>query len=302
MVKLGPHHATAALSRRLALRLLSCAPLAAPPAALLATLPASAQDQIPKEGFVTPSGLRYFDFREGQSSETPKWGSLIRFHYVGYTVSSTGGELVEFDSTYDRREPYFTKHGNGQTIRGLEEAMHSMKAGGRRRVIVPAGQLSYITDKGPVPPKPGGREKMYKAVNDEQPLVFDVELVSVMDDLLDRGDYDDGALLGSQEACDAWSAGAGAAWGKWRAAAPPLWPWDVARSVARAPPAQATSRIGSHGCRPRRRRRSRSSHGRVRLRLTRPKPRPSEGAAAVKRRRAPRGLAGWRPRRGPLPP
>ena len=212
MVKLGPHHATAALSRRLALRLLSCAPLAAPPAALLATLPASAQDQIPKEGFVTPSGLRYFDFREGQSSETPKWGSLIRFHYVGYTVSSTGGELVEFDSTYDRREPYFTKHGNGQTIRGLEEAMHSMKAGGRRRVIVPAGKLSYITDKGPVPPKPGGREKMYKAVNDEQPLVFDVELVSVMDDLLDRGDYDDGAFLGSQEACDAWSAGAGAAW------------------------------------------------------------------------------------------
>ena len=25
-----------------------------------------------------------------------------------------------------------------------------------------------------------------------QPLVFDVELIAVMDDLLDRGDYDDG--------------------------------------------------------------------------------------------------------------
>ena len=81
-----------------------------------------------------------------------------------------------------------------------------------------------------MPPGPQARTKMYKAVNDEQvarspggavaalalaltlalalalalapplrltypylqPLVFDVELLSVMDDLLDRGDYDDG--------------------------------------------------------------------------------------------------------------
>ena len=176
------------LSRRFALRLLSCAPLAAPP--VLRAL-AAVPDQTPSEGFVTPSGLRFFDFREGEGP-TPRWGQLIRLHYVGYTVSSTGGELVKFDSTYERKEPYLTKHGNGQTIRGLEEAMHGMQAGGRRRVIIPAGKLSYITDKGPVPPGPGARTKMYNAVNDQQPIVFDVELMSVMDDLLDRGDYDDG--------------------------------------------------------------------------------------------------------------
>jgi len=176
------------LSRRFALRLLSCAPLAAPP-----TLRAFAaeSEQTPSEGFITPSGLRLFDFQTGKGP-TPRWGQLIRLHYVGYTVSSTGGELEIFDSTYKRKDPYFTKHGNGQTVRGLEEAMHGMRAGGRRRVIIPAGQLSYITDKGPVPPGPQARDKMYKAVNDQQPLVFDVELISVMTDLLDRGDYDDG--------------------------------------------------------------------------------------------------------------
>ena len=152
------------LSRRFALRLLSCAPLAAPP--VLRAF-AAQSEQTPSEGFITPSGLRLFDFQTGEGP-TPRWGQLIRLHYVGYTVSSTGGELEIFDSTYKRKDPYFTKHGNGQTVRGLEEAMHGMQAGGRRRVIIPAGQLSYITDKGPVPPGPQARNKMYNAVNDQQ--------------------------------------------------------------------------------------------------------------------------------------
>ena len=152
------------LSRRFALRLLSCAPLAAPP--MLRAF-AAESEQTPSEGFITPSGLRLFDFQTGEGP-TPRWGQLIRLHYVGYTVSSTGGELEIFDSTYKRKDPYFTKHGNGQTVRGLEEAMHGMRAGGRRRVIIPAGQLSYITDKGPVPPGPQARTKMYNAVNDQQ--------------------------------------------------------------------------------------------------------------------------------------
>ena len=32
---------------------------------------------------------------------------------------------------------------------------------------------------------------MFKAVTDQAPLIFDLELVSIMDDLLDRGDYED---------------------------------------------------------------------------------------------------------------
>ena len=212
------------LSRRFALRLLSCAPLAAPP--VLRAF-AAQPDQTPSEGVITPTGLRLFDFRTGEGP-TPRWGQLVRLHYVGYTVSSSGGELEIFDSSYQRKDPYFTKHGNGQTVRGVEEALHSMRPGGRRRVII--GPAVVHHRQGPRAPRaPGahqdvqGRQRRAGGAQPGwrrrrpalaltlalalalalapplrltypylQPLVFDVELLSVMDDLLDRGDYDDG--------------------------------------------------------------------------------------------------------------
>ena len=61
------------LSRRLALRLLSCAPLAAPP--VLRAF-AAESEQTPSEGFITPSGLRLFDFQTGLSAwshSVPSW-------------------------------------------------------------------------------------------------------------------------------------------------------------------------------------------------------------------------------------
>ena len=190
------------LERRLALRLLGCLPLA--PLAPRALRPAVAED-APTQGFMTEEGLRYFDFGEGQG-EPPRWGQLLRIHYVGYTVDPTGSELKKFDSTYDRKETYLIKHGNGQTILGMEQALHTMRPGGRRRVIVPSGKLSYITDKGPLPPTGKGRDKMFKAIAEGDPLVFDVELVKVMTDVVDRGDYDDGEvsdLLARLERLDA---------------------------------------------------------------------------------------------------
>ena len=57
--------------------------------------------------------------------------------------------------------------------------------------MVPA-QLGYTGDKGPLPPSNSAREKLFKSVGANEPLMFDLELVSVTDDLLDRGEYDDG--------------------------------------------------------------------------------------------------------------
>ncbi len=140
-------------------------------------------------GDLQPNGLRFFDFLEGQGP-TPRYGQLLRFHYVGYTASKARDELIAFDSTYDRGSPYFVKHGNGLTCQGIEEALHTMRRGGRRRVIL-TPQLGFTADKGPIPPRSGPRETMFKAVTDQAPLIFDLELVSIMDDLLDRGDYED---------------------------------------------------------------------------------------------------------------
>jgi len=141
----------------------------------------------------TRSGVRYIDFQEG-TGPTPRFGQLIRFHYTGYTVSrdeSNSATLKAFDSTYERgRQPYFTKHGNGLTCQGLEEALHTMRVGGRRRVIVPPA-FGYTGDKGPFPPGPNAREQLFDAVGANRNVYFDVELLSAADDLLDRGDYDD---------------------------------------------------------------------------------------------------------------
>ena len=64
-------------------------------------------------------------------------------------------------------------------------------------VVPPA--LGFTGDKGPLPPDSQGRSKLFKAVDAGAPVVFDVELVSALDDLLDRGEYDD---LDVQEATE----------------------------------------------------------------------------------------------------
>ena len=59
--------------------------------------------------------------------------------------------------------------------------------------------LGYTGDKGPLPPKAGARQQLFDAVSAGQAVVFDLELVAVADDLLDRGDYDD---LSMEEVAD----------------------------------------------------------------------------------------------------
>lgn len=123
------HSDFATLSRRSALLPLLAAalrPSARPAAAALPT--------APEKGFLTGSGLRYFDFGEG-AGEPPRYGQLIRFNYVAYVAD--GSRLKQFDSSYDR-EPYLTKHGNGFTAQGIEEALHTMRPGGRRPELAAA--------------------------------------------------------------------------------------------------------------------------------------------------------------------
>ena len=74
---------------------------------------------------------------------------------------------------------------------GLEEALHTMRPGGRRRVILPP-TLGFTGDKGPLPALPAERKQLFASVNAGESLVYDVELLSAIDDLVDRGDYNDG--------------------------------------------------------------------------------------------------------------
>ena len=147
--------------------------------------------EAPSKGFVTESGLRYFDFATGEGPN-PKWGDFVQLSYVVYTVTKSGAELFKEDSTYDRKHKYLIHHGNGQTILGVEEALHSMQAGGRRRVIVPP-TLAYVqAGLGPIPPEDWRRRRLSKHLREGNGLlVFDLELHQIMPDPDDRGYYTD---------------------------------------------------------------------------------------------------------------
>lgn len=157
--------------------------------AALALPPVPARAAALGEGVQTRSGLMFVDFKEG-NGPMPRFGQLLRFHYVGYAPEPEKRALTSYDSSYDRKTAYLVKHGNGFTCQGIEEALHTMRVGGRRRVVLPAS-LGFTADKGPLPPAAGARNKLYDALSTGQPLIYDLELVSIMDDLLDRGDYDD---------------------------------------------------------------------------------------------------------------
>jgi peptidylprolyl isomerase len=59
-------------------------------------------------------------------------------HYVG--VGVTSGE--EFDSSWNRNEPFVFPLGAGHVIKGWDRGVVGMKVGGRRRLVIPA-QLGY---------------------------------------------------------------------------------------------------------------------------------------------------------------
>ena len=144
----------------------SLTPLTRRAALGLALLPALRRPAVAadlKDIVSTPSGLRYVDFAPG-SGAPPRFGQLVRFHYVGYIASEDGESLEAYDSSYERNTPYFTKHGNGLTCEGLEEALHTMRPGGRRRVLLPPS-LGYsrgsASDKGPLPVKATLRDRLF---------------------------------------------------------------------------------------------------------------------------------------------
>ncbi|GFR48721.1 hypothetical protein Agub_g10678 [Astrephomene gubernaculifera] len=123
---------------------------------------------------VLPSGVRYRDLRVG-GGQSPLKGYLV---VLDYTATTDG---VQFESTRARGKPIVYLYGSrpftGGMCAGLEQALATMRAGGRRIVTVPAdlgfgerGAVLRPTEH--VPDKKG-------LVPPGATLVYDVELVRV---------------------------------------------------------------------------------------------------------------------------
>jgi len=82
-------------------------------------------------------------------------------HYTGYFTDGS-----KFDSSVDSNEPIIFPLGVGKVIAGWDEGLMTMKAGGKRKFIIPP-QLGY-GEQGAPPVIPPNAE-----------LIFDVELLEV---------------------------------------------------------------------------------------------------------------------------
>lgn len=174
--------------------------LASTVAALIGTtaFPTNAAEET--EGGVTmfsmSSGLKYIELKEGDGP-TPRYGQLLSIKWTGY-VKLPNKDKQKFDSSV-----FLVKHGNGRTIAGLDEGLHTMKVGGVRRIIVPP-KLGYVqSGVGPIPESPFARQKLSKLLDDMVAarggnVIFDVELRSAIDCEADQGYYEDASLTPEQ--------------------------------------------------------------------------------------------------------
>ena len=84
----------------------------------------------------TPSGLICEDVTIG-SGVAAGLGQPVSVHYTGWLTDGT-----KFDSSKDRNEPFEFPLGAGYVIRGWDEGVQGMKAGGMRKLTIPP-ELGY---------------------------------------------------------------------------------------------------------------------------------------------------------------
>ena len=86
-----------------------------------------------------PDGLKYIDLVAGTGAQ-PNKGDTISVQYTGWL--SSGGR--PFDSSRSRGTPASFQIGVGKVIPGWDEAVITMKTGGKRKLILPPA-LGYGT-------------------------------------------------------------------------------------------------------------------------------------------------------------
>ena len=106
-----------------------------------------------------PNGLKYEDVLVGEGALAEN-GKMVAVHYTGRLTDGT-----QFDSS-EGREPYSLKLGAGTVIKGWEEGLKGMRAGGKRKLTIPP-DMGY------------GARGFPPVIPPNATLLFDVELVSV---------------------------------------------------------------------------------------------------------------------------
>ena len=114
----------------------------------------------------TASGLQIDDTVPGTGAEA-RAGQPVTVHYTGWLhdPAAPQGRGKKFDSSKDRGDPFEFELGAGSVIRGWDEGVQGMKAGGTRVLTIPP-ELGY------------GARGAGGVIPPNATLVFEVELLA----------------------------------------------------------------------------------------------------------------------------
>lgn len=104
--------------------------------------------------------LKIEDLKIGTGAEV-KSGDTILINYKGTLLNGT-----QFDSSYDRGQPFETKIGVGMVIEGWDVGVIGMKVGGKRKLTIPSNMAYGPQGAGGIIPP-------------NSPLIFELELLSI---------------------------------------------------------------------------------------------------------------------------
>ena len=133
------------------------------------------------QSFETKSGIKIIDFLVGEGI-SPSWGTFVKVNYVSYITNKDIMRKIE--STLDRNEIFTYQHGTGEINLAFEEAIHSMKIGGKRRIIVKIDSETNFVGKGPISSSSGIRQELKSFIkknfnSGEISLIYDIELIDI---------------------------------------------------------------------------------------------------------------------------
>ncbi|HSJ25680.1 MAG TPA: FKBP-type peptidyl-prolyl cis-trans isomerase [Longimicrobiales bacterium] len=93
-----------------------------------------------------PSGVYVRDLREGAGGVVQR-GQRVAVHFVGWLADGT-----QFDGVAPPSPPVQFQLGAGEVIRGWDDGIAGMRAGGQRMIVVPAARGYGRQRTGNVPP------------------------------------------------------------------------------------------------------------------------------------------------------
>ncbi len=139
-------------------------------ALLLGALPAALADVpsgAPQAAASEAAGLIATELAAGKG-EPVSAGAWVRVHYTGWLhdPKAPGGKGTQFDSSVGK-EPFVFQLGRQRVIRGWDLGVEGMRAGGKRRLLIPP-ELGY------------GARGAGGVIPPQATLLFDIELIDFL--------------------------------------------------------------------------------------------------------------------------